>query len=543
MLALSGQNRPSLRRLSRQAERRRIGSPQPTSAIDGRHRRRAELHNAWAKINRLERMDEFLVYYDDQCEVCQAGVCWLRLLDRRDLVRPIALSSATLPAGLLMEDCLRELHVVTPTQTLVGWDAVVRLARLFGRTWVIGVIGGVPPFLWLGRSLYRYVASNRYAVSRCRGGACGSAKPVEVRSRATLGAFWTCRSVGFVGRLPLVVGAWVFSLGRNLRAYVRTFRRRLTLLDGRLTLLFVGSPMADWVPLIFGERFWAVFYDGVAIDPGSSKMRNSLRRHLDANSLTTHAVTATHHHEEHSGNLAWLSSRLNADLLLAPQTCERLRTLRLPWMRRMIIGQPVPLTVSAKPLGVRVATAHSELQVIPTPGHSDDHVSFYDPRFKLLFAGDSFMGSYFSSPNPEVDSLVWIQTLERLLDVGVEILVEGHGHIHTLSSEIPDIPDVVIRQAPEAELKAKLNFFYWIRQQVVTGQAEGMPASAIAASCFPWGRRWSWERFGADLAARVLSGGEFSRAELVRSFHRRPRGEIMPDVYEMISKVEHGKTK
>ena len=494
-------------------------------------------------------MNEFLVYYDDQCEICQAGVSWLRFLDRRHVVRPIPLSTATLPAGLRLEDCLHELHVVTSTETLVGWDAVARLARSFSQTWVIGAIGGVPPFSWFGRILYRYVARNRYAVSRCRGGACGSAKPAEVRSRAALTAFWTCRSAGFAWRLPLVVGAWVLSLGRNLRAYLRTFRRRLTLLDGRLILLFIGSPMADLVPLIFGERFWAVFYDGVAIDPGSSKMRNALRRHLDAQPLTIHTVTATHHHEEHGGNLAWLSLRLKADLLLAPKTCERLATLRVPWMRRLIIGQPPPLTVSAKPLGMRIATARSELLVIPTPGHSDDHVSFYDPRFKLLFAGDSFMGSYFSSPNPDVDSLIWIHTLEQLLDLGVEILVEGHGHIHTLSSEIPDIPDVVIRQAPEAELKAKLDFFYWIRRQVMTGQAEGMPASAIAATCFPWGRRWTWERFGADLAAQVLSGGEFSRAELVRSFQRRPHGEIMPEVYEMVSNLElrtserNGKTR
>ena len=114
--------------------------------------------------------------------------------------------------------------------------------------------------------------------------------------------------------------------------------------------------------------------------------------------------------------------------------------------------------------------------------------------------------------------------------------MEGHGHIHTLNREIPDIPDVVIRRAPEAELKAKLDFFHWVRRQIETGQQEGMPPSAIAATCFPWGRRWSWERFGADLAAQVLSGGEFSRAELVRSFQRRPTGEVMPEVYEMESR-------
>jgi len=477
---------------------------------------------------------EFQVYYDDQCEICQAGVSWLRILDRGGrLVRPIALSAATLPEGLALEDCLRQLHVVTATKTLVGWKAVATLARLFGWTWLIGATGALPPFSWVGDLLYRYVARNRYALSRCRGGACRSARPEAVRRVASLNAFWSCRTVGFAARLPLVVSAWALSQARNLRAYMRTFRRRVTLLEGRLNLLFLGSPMADWVPLIFGERFWAVFYDGVAIDPGSTRMRNSLRRHLEAAPLKASTVTATHHHEEHSGNLEWLAARLHAELLLGRQTCDRLKTLRVPWMRRRIIGQPAPLTREVSPLGSSIATAHGVLEVIPTPGHSDDHVSFYDPRHKLLFAGDSFMGGYFSSPNPDVDTLVWIQTLERLIELGVEILVEGHGHIHTLSEKIPDIPDVVIRKSPEAELREKLEFFRWIRRQVELGQSEGMPLRAIAATCFPWGQRWSWERFGADWAARVLSAGEFSRTELVRSFQRRRPDEVLPEVYEM----------
>jgi glyoxylase-like metal-dependent hydrolase (beta-lactamase superfamily II) len=303
-------------------------------------------------------------------------------------------------------------------------------------------------------------------------------------------------------------------------------------------LLFLGSPLADLVPLIFGERFWAIVYDGVAIDPGSSKMRRALRRHLNAQPVTIRTVTATHYHEEHTGNLEWLSSRCSAELLLPRRTSEYLRTLRVPLMRRIVIGQPPPLRVGVTAMSASITTCRSELQVIPTPGHSDDHVSFYDPLFKLLFAGDSFMGSYFSSPNPDVDSRAWIETLERLLDLGVEILVEGHGHIHTLSSEVPDIPDVVVRRAPAEELTAKLDFFYWIRRQVETGEAEGMPVSAIAATCFPCGRHWSWERFGGDLTARLLSGGEFSRTELVRSFQRPPHNDRLPEIFEMLARIE-----
>src|SRR5665213_1360265 len=133
-------------------------------------------------------MAAFLVYYDDQCEVCQAGVSWLRFLDNRRLVLPVALSSAVLPDGLLLENCRRELHVVTPAETLMGWNAVARLARLFGWTWLIGAVGAVPPFSWLGRILYSYVARNRYAVSKCRGGACGFAKPAQLRERAPMSA-------------------------------------------------------------------------------------------------------------------------------------------------------------------------------------------------------------------------------------------------------------------------------------------------------------------------------------------------------------------
>jgi glyoxylase-like metal-dependent hydrolase (beta-lactamase superfamily II) len=202
-------------------------------------------------------------------------------------------------------------------------------------------------------------------------------------------------------------------------------------------------------------------------------MRNALRRHFDARSVTIHTVTATHHHEEHTGNLEWMASATGADLLLTRKTSARLGKLRVPLMRRMVIGQPPPVTTArVEPLGERVVTASGLLEVIPTPGHSDDHVCFCDPRFKLLFAGDSFMGGYFSSPNPDVDSLAWIATLERLIELGVEILVEGHGHIHTLSREIPDIPDIVIRHAPEAELKARLDFFHWVRRQIETGQQE-----------------------------------------------------------------------
>jgi predicted DCC family thiol-disulfide oxidoreductase YuxK len=69
--------------------------------------------------------------------------------------------------ALQMDACRRLMHVVSPDhRVLVGWDAVTGLARLFPWTWIVGVIGGIGPFRWLGRHVYRWVADHRYGISR-----------------------------------------------------------------------------------------------------------------------------------------------------------------------------------------------------------------------------------------------------------------------------------------------------------------------------------------------------------------------------------------
>ena len=81
----------------------------------------------------------------------------------------------TVDSRLQMDECLRQLHVVTPEGGIfVGWDAVACLARLFPATWLIGALGERFPFRNAGRLLYGFVAKSRYSLSKCRGGALQS---------------------------------------------------------------------------------------------------------------------------------------------------------------------------------------------------------------------------------------------------------------------------------------------------------------------------------------------------------------------------------
>ena len=198
-----------------------------------------------------------------------------------------------------------------------------------------------------------------------------------------------------------------------------------------------------------------------------------------------------------------------------------------------MIGQPPPLWQPFTILGNQLTTAGGYVEVIAAPGHCNDHIVFYDAADKLLIAGDTFMGVYFSAPNPDVDSLKWIATLRRLLELDIEILVEGHGCVHTLRPDVQDVPGLVIRRHPREQILEKLRFFEWLREQIESGLREGLPLEAVEVSCFPWGRSFAWEQFASDEMARLLSAGHWSRTELVRSFVRRPSDEsILPTVYE-----------
>jgi glyoxylase-like metal-dependent hydrolase (beta-lactamase superfamily II) len=345
---------------------------------------------------------------------------------------------------------------------------------------------------------------------------------------------WSCYLIGLLIRLPLIVGAGVRDTLGQCGAHVRTFRRRIDFPGGKLSLLFLGGFPCDVVPLLFGELFTAILYDGVLIDPGSPRMRQSLARHLRRLPKgSVCAVAATHHHEEHVGNLNWAAQTTSAPLHLSSQTAKLLASpWRLPWVRAAIIGQPEPLRQPFEIFQSSLQTAHGRLQVIATPGHCDDHIVLYDREEKLLIAGDAFMGSYFATPNPDVDSCKWIDTLERLLTLDIEVLVEGHGHVYTLRSDFPDIAGVVIRENPQAALAKKLAYLRWLREQIESGNREGLAPCAVEATCFPWGRGRAWESLSKDELIRVLSLGHFSRSELVRSFVREASAAALPTVYQ-----------
>src|SRR6185436_15146568 len=108
---------------------------------------------------------------------------------------------------------------------------------------------------------------------------------------------------------------------------------------------------------------------------------------------------------EHVCNAEELALALDVPIYASRITSEALRfPERLPFSRRWL-GQPEPARTVGRDVSQcanRRAVARLGLHVIDSPGHCRGHISFYDPRERVLLSGDSYLHEIFTAPNAEV---------------------------------------------------------------------------------------------------------------------------------------------
>ncbi|MCZ2827803.1 MBL fold metallo-hydrolase [Modestobacter sp. VKM Ac-2986] len=148
----------------------------------------------------------------------------------------------------------------------------------------------------------------------------------------------------------------------------------------------------------------------VVVDPGPDDPAHlvAVEAALAARGARVVAVLVTHHHGDHA-------------------------TAARPWGRHF--GAPVAaaspaVTGSGGRLlvaGERLRLAGTTLDVVPTPGHTADHLAFRLASGAVL-TGDAVLGRGTSVvSHPEGDLLAYLDSLRRLHDLGPAALYCGHG--------------------------------------------------------------------------------------------------------------------
>jgi glyoxylase-like metal-dependent hydrolase (beta-lactamase superfamily II) len=241
-------------------------------------------------------------------------------------------------------------------------------------------------------------------------------------------------------------------------------------------------------PTYWTAAYWA---DGLLIDTGSPRAAHEFLAALG--DLRIERIVNTHHHEDHVGANALLQQRYSVPILAPTLTLPYLadpRLLRLQPYRVFFWGWPEPC--QAEPLGDVVETSRHRFEVIPTPGHSPDHVSFYEPNEGWLFAGDAYVGGRDKVLRPDSDIGAIIASLKLLRSRPAQRMFPGSGNA---------VSD------PAEALGRKIAYFEELDEQVRAMHCDGRTPPQIAR-----------QLLGPTPFITYVTMGHFTTTNLVKSY-------------------------
>jgi glyoxylase-like metal-dependent hydrolase (beta-lactamase superfamily II) len=185
----------------------------------------------------------------------------------------------------------------------------------------------------------------------------------------------------------------------------------------RLARTWLGRPL---------YRVNAYLVDGLLIDTGCPATAPELAAWCRRQGIQQ--IVNTHHHEDHSGGDRVLQRTLGV-ALKAPELAVPLLANfpRLELYRRLVWGQPK--NVSVERLGSHVETERYRFEVIPTPGHSIDHVVLFEPVQGWLFSGDLFIHERVTHLRADEDAMTTLVSLGQVTARQPGLLVCSHAGV------------------------------------------------------------------------------------------------------------------
>jgi ribonuclease/clavin/mitogillin len=243
----------------------------------------------------------------------------------------------------------------------------------------------------------------------------------------------------------------------------------------------------------------AFVVDGMLIDTGPPATVRELLGYVRGRGIDK--IVITHHHEDHVGGAATLSRELGVPVLAPGPAIGMLSEgLRIPLYRKVVFdGAPLPFR--AEPLGESVEAGPYRFRVVPTPGHSADHVCLFEETRRWLFTGDLYVHERVTMFRRIEDVWQHMDSLRRVLALGPELLVCSQSGFFV-----------------DARLHLERKIRYW----------ERLEREARALSERGMGEREITRRLlGREGLRTYASGFEFSKRRLIRGLlsggHSPPR--------------------
>jgi glyoxylase-like metal-dependent hydrolase (beta-lactamase superfamily II) len=243
-------------------------------------------------------------------------------------------------------------------------------------------------------------------------------------------------------------------------------------------------------PLYWTAAYWL---DGLLIDAGPLCTAHELVRVLDK--VPVQQIAITHGHEDHIGGLAALLQRFpDVKIYASRQTLpliEHPERLEMQRYRQLVWGKPRACSGahSLDEVEDSIRTPQFTLRAVETPGHSRDHVSYFEPAFRWLFCGDAFIGGRDVAWAPEFEMFAIVSSLRTLASLRPERLFPGSG---------------TVRRTPLPELLGKIGDLIQLASQVQKLEESGRATGEIVEMLFDGEPKLRWWTLGHFSAANLV---------------------------------------
>ncbi|MFN8469102.1 MAG: MBL fold metallo-hydrolase [Caldilineaceae bacterium] len=264
---------------------------------------------------------------------------------------------------------------------------------------------------------------------------------------------------------------------------------------------------------VFGRPlYWTAAYwlDGLLIDTGPTCTAPQLAKLLA--DVPVRQIAITHAHEDHIGGLHLLRRQFPSAVVYAPRLAlpllEEPDKIGMQPYRRVFWGTPEPCTgvCSLDDVDDRIAAGEFSLRAIETPGHSRDHVAYFEPRYRWLFSGDAFIGGRDVAWAPEFDMFSIVSSLRTMVSLRPERLFPGSGSI---------------RRTPVPDLHGKISALIQLAQEVDRLERSGRSTPEMVEMLFHGEPRIKFWTMGHYSAANLVEACRSYNA-IVKPFATEP---------------------
>lgn len=169
-----------------------------------------------------------------------------------------------------------------------------------------------------------------------------------------------------------------------------------------------------------------IFYSigNVIIDTGLSLLRREALEIVRDKKID--CILLTHHHEDHSGNVAAMMKAKQVPAYGHSKTIKKMRDgFNILMYQHVMWGKAEKAHIS--PFPPVIHTGEFSLIPIHAPGHSKDHTIFFEKNHGWLFCGDLYLGSKIKYCRADENLIDTLNSLRETLKLDFDSLFCAHN--------------------------------------------------------------------------------------------------------------------